>query len=373
MKAIRSIVAALTLAIVPLTTMGQKVVPDWAKPGYGQKPKEEKEITYKKIGNENVELIIVDAYRYAGAVKLEFTLINNDKVSLKGLTMGKGGSHATKVVSRLPARELYSTTPLEYYNIREIQWGKRHDYEGGKSITINEIKPGESVRGWMIINADEDVETLIAALFKFRRTVQLNYRGDTELKMVEFHVENIPIRKFEITEKGVGTLDCTQPISKFPKRVYKLYDRMETEEVVNEMDAYTETTVKFFLKDELVMVGVSTDEGPEKRFYQMTFYSQRISTPNGLAPGMPLNKYTEKGAYLKMMYYGPWWLVQGDNHISSWEGDWYEKLGSAVTSHYEGQHEISMKRGANITKFKLTAKTFKADFKIPCITRFYNK
>ncbi len=372
MNTFRSLLAVLLLTIVPLTAMGQKVVPDWAKPGYGQKPKEEKKMTIKKIGNEKVELIIVDAYRYAGTVKLEFTLINNDKVSLKGLTMGKGGSHATKVVSSLPVRELYSTRPLEYYTIREIQWGKVYDYEGGRKITIHEIKPGESVRGWMIINADEDVDTLIAALFEFRRTVQLNYRGDTELKKVEFHVENIPIRKFEITEKGVGTLDCTQPISKFPKRVYKLYDRMETEELVNEMDGYTETRVRFFLKDELVMVGLSTDEGPEKRFDQMTFWSKRISTPNGLAPGMPIKHFCEKGGYIRLQYWETW-FVQGDNWMSS-EGEWYEKLNSSARRSLEGQHDTNTRRNeAAVTKMKVDERSFAAGCKISSITRFYKK
>ena len=373
MNTFRSLLAVLLLTIVPLTAMGQKVVPDWAKASKEQKPKEEKEMTVIKEGNEKVKLNIIRAYRYADAVKVEFCLINEDKVSLKGLTLGSSGFYATQVVSNI--RENTGLPPtVEYYHIRELQWGKVYDNEGGRKITIHEIKPGESVHGWMLINdVDYKVKTFLGMTFKFRRNITTHYSKDVDVKTVFFYVENVPIEKFEITEKGVGRLDCTLPISKFPKRVYRLYDRMETEEVVNEMDGYTETTVKFFWEDELVMVGLSTDEGPEKRFDQMTFYSKRITTPNGLAPGLPLNKIVEKGGYLKMQYYGPWWLVQGDNHISSWEGDWYEKLGSAVTGHYEGQHESNMRRGNNVTKFKLTGKPFKTDFKIPCITRFYKQ
>lgn len=373
MNTFRSLVAVLLLTMVPLTTMGQKVkvIPDWAKASKEQKPKEEKEMTIRKEGNEKVTFNIIRAYRYADAVKVEFCLINEDKVPLKGLTLGTSGFYATEVVSNI--KENFGGFPIiEYYHIRELQWGKVYDYEGGRKITIHEIKPGESVHGWMLINdVDYKVKRFLGMSFKFRRNITTHYSKDVDVKTVFFHAENVPIETFEISEKGVGRLDCSLPISKFPKRLYKFYDRIETEEIVNEMDGYTETSVKFYMGNELVMVGISTDEGAEKRLDQMNFYSKLITTPEGLAPGMPLQKFVEKGAYLKMQYYGPWWLVQGDNYISSWEGNWYEKLGSAVTRHYEGQHESNMTRGNNVTKFKLTGKTFKTDIKIPCITRFY--
>jgi hypothetical protein len=64
--------------------------------------------------------------------------------------------------------------------------------------------------------------------------------------------------------------------------------KIRIESVVNEMDGCTETYVEFIYdKNEIMMTGVSYEEGEGKRLNQLIIKSNKIHTPKGVFVGIP--------------------------------------------------------------------------------------
>ena len=81
MNAIKSIVAVLLLSIVPLTAMGQKVNPNWAKPGSQQK-NVKNELTVTNHGAFKSQLTIKEVMRAGNLVKITYTFKNLEIVKI---------------------------------------------------------------------------------------------------------------------------------------------------------------------------------------------------------------------------------------------------------------------------------------------------
>ena len=157
------------------------------------------------------------------------------------------------------------------------------------------------------INATEIPQLFI----RFRDAIGTNPKEE-EFSKSCYVIENLPIKQFILNEHGIsrldnhGTskLDCTVPISKLPKSYKGLYSKIRIESVCNEMDGYTETYVDFINdKNEIMMTGISYEEGDGKRLNQLIIKSNMIHTPEGIYVGIPYKEVIKKGGN----FYRQWW------------------------------------------------------------------
>ncbi len=376
MKAIRSIVVATLLAIVPLTAMGQKVAPNWTKPGYEQKLIKNVP-TITKTGAFKSQMAIKEVMRTGNLVKITYTFKNLENVSMPFVTLRKRGEDGIKVST---------TKNWDIVDMTFAGMGLQKDTRIGELGYITKtIKPGETVEGVLYVAVDQNVDKLESIYFVVNSYKNVGNIGDWREKAykgVLYTFVDIPITQFTIQDRGVGNVDFTKPISMLPKKVPGLYDYMKKEEVVNEMDGYTETYVKFYYGKELVMEGLSTDEGSQKVFDSVTYYSSRFLTPNGCYPGMPMQEWAEKGAYLWAQYFQEWTRL-GD-YWCPWNGEHADqtlresmKLGYFIEQFFIDfgrEHDKAMQKNeAAISKKALRKELFSEKNLLPSITVFIKK
>ena len=375
MNAIKSLVAVLLLSIVPLTVIGQKVKPNWAKPGSQQK-NVKNELTVTNHGAFKSELTIKEVMRTGNLVKITYTFKNLEKVSVPFVTVRSYGETSIGV---------FTDKKCEIVDMTFAGIGLNKTDLGKRGYITKTLKPGEIVEGVLYVSVDQTINKLNSINFQVNAYENLGYIGDWRNKLTRgatYSFANVPIIQYTIQGSRVGNVDFTKPISTLPKKAPGLYDYMKKEENVNEMDGYTETRVKFYYGYDLVFEGVSTDEGPQKRFDEVTFYSSRFLTPNGCYPGMPMQEWVEKGAYLWAQYYETWTRV--GSYWSRFTGDCADqtlkdamKLGYSIQQFFidfERAHDKAMQKDpAAITKKALRKELFSEKNLLPSITIFIEK
>jgi hypothetical protein len=91
---------------------------------------------------------------------------------------------------------------------------------------------------------------------------------------------------FVLNKEGVGCLKKNMLVSKIPSNCPGLYDRFEKNPVEDDFNGnYTEYI--FYSGTEKV---VSSKDFGDGKFYYFDAYSPKISTPDGVYPGMPIKK-----------------------------------------------------------------------------------
>lgn len=375
MNVIKSLVAVLLLSIVPLTAMGQKVKPNWTKPGSQQK-NVKNELTVTNHCAFKSELTIKEVMRTGNLVKITYTFKNLEKVSVPFVTVRSYGETSIGVFTDKKC-EIVDMT-FAGIGLNDMDLGKR-------GYITKTLKPGEIVEGVLYVSVDQTINKFHSINFQVYAYENLGYIGDWRNKLTRgatYSFANVPIIQYTIQGNRVGNVDFTKPISTLPKKVPGLYDYMKKEENVNEMDGYTETLVKFYYGYDLVFEGVSTDEGPQKRFDEVTFYSSRFLTPNGCYPGMPMQEWVEKGAYLWAQYYEEWTRV--GPYWSNFSGGCADqtlkdamKLGYSIKQFFIDfgrAHDKAMQKDpAAITKKALRKELFSEKNLLPSITIFIEK
>jgi hypothetical protein len=355
--------------------MGQKVKPNWAKPGSQQK-NVKNELTVTNHGAFKSELTIKEVMRTGNLVKITYTFKNLEKVSVPFVTVRSYGETSIGVFTDKKC-EIVDMT-FAGIGLKDMDLGKR-------GYITKTLKPGEIVEGVLYVSVYQTINKFHSINFQVYAYENLGYIGDWRNKLTRgatYSFANVPIIQYTIQGCRVGNVDFTKPISTLPKKAPGLYDYMKKEENVNEMDGYTETRVKFYYGYDLVFECVSTDEGPQKRFDEVTFYSSRFLTPNGCYPGMPMQEWVEKGAYLWAQYYEEWTRV--GPYWSHFSGECADqtlkdamKLGYSIKQFFIDfgrAHDKAMQKDpAAITKKALRKELFSEKNLLPSITIFIEK
>jgi hypothetical protein len=314
--------------------------------------------------------------RTGNLVKITYTFKNLEKVSVPFVTVRSYGETSIGVFTDKKC-EIVDMT-FAGIGLNDMDLGKR-------GYITKTLKPGEIVEGVLYVSVDQTINKFHSINFQVYAYENLGYIGDWRNKLTRgatYSFANVPIIQYTIQGCRVGNVDFTKPISTLPKKAPGLYDYMKKEENVNEMDGYTETRVKFYYGYDLVFEGVSTDEGPQKRFDEVTFYSSRFLTPNGCYPGMPMQEWVEKGAYLWAQYYEEWTRV--GPYWSHFSGECADqtlkdamKLGYSIKQFFIDfgrAHDKAMQKDpAAITKKALRKELFSEKNLLPSITIFIEK
>lgn len=118
-------------------------------------------------------------------------------------------------------------------------------------------------------------------------------------------VEEISSTPFILDKEGVGCLRKGMLISKIPPKCEGLYDRIEKKHVEDGYGDYT--LITFYLGTEIMLKVHDEDDIDNHVIHSIIAYSSKISTPDGVYPGMPIKDlltikgvetYFPEGAYL---------------------------------------------------------------------------
>lgn len=228
-----------------------------------------------------------------------------------------------------------------------------------KEMNVN-IPPQETVTGHITFSGVPiNVKTLHELCLHFKYSIAYN-KSSCEFR---YFVKNMPIVQYIVNEHGVNDLDCTVPISKLPKEYPGLYSKIQIESVVNEMDGYTETYVNFInYKKEVVMTGISYEEGAGKRINQLVIKSNKIHSPEGAYVGMTYQELCKLGA----VYYRQWWSDRIKLNSAWIDIPTLTAEGKSFHNIITRQHEMATRTKSDdyITQTKLSPKYFSPNTKV---------
>lgn len=308
---------------------------------------------------KNCKFEIGEAVRVGQYVKVYFFLTNtiNPPRPIQGLDLNLTFRTQTPYNNGCAAFSgEYDNGKLVQYKIENLSCQGHNN----STKTYANIAPQKTEKGYITLSGVPiNVETLNEVDLHFKYSIAYK-NSNAEFCYV---IQNMPIEQYILNERGINDLDCTVPISKLPKKYQGLYTNIKIESVVNEMDGYTETYVNFLNNyNEVVMTGISYEEGPEKRISQLIIKSSKIYTPEGVYVGMSYEELCKLGA----IYYRQWWTEKIRLNNTWFEipklTNWGEVFHKRITERHEWA--TSTKSEDYITKSQLGADYFVPNSKI---------
>lgn len=295
--------------------------------------------------NPNCDIQFVMARREGEYVNIYFYLVNKNNQPLNNLWMRNYGDDAVKANSLSGAA----------YQVARLSFGSQSSSEG---LSTNIPAQGKVLGCISLANIMMGTEHISDIHINLSAAIGM----DASRKAFGFLLNQTLVTEFVLKKGGLGNLDFTRPVSQFPKSVRGLYDKIETETVLNEMEGYEETYVNFMLNGKKVMTGISDSEGTEKILSSLTAEAPIVFTPRGIYPGMTVQKAFEKGA----IYGREGWMegLRENKYWMQYEG----QMTPAGQQKYQKACEVYEKqldRNPNATfSSNILATDFKPDAKI---------